>query len=79
MKVNIDGLKDTLKILGGVVRDTIDMGDYRITIIVERKVDDKSGVIIENMVVEKRLSGSQIETITQRLKDVMNRIQGKVE
>lgn len=74
MKINIDGLKDTLKILGGVVKDTLDMGDFRITIIVERKVDDKNGIIVENMVVEKKLSGLQIETIVQRLKDVLNKI-----
>lgn len=74
MKLNTEGLKDTLKILGGVIKDTLDVGDYRITIIVERKVDNKSGVIVENMIVERRLSGSQIEIIIQRLKDVLNKI-----
>ena len=63
MKINADALVDTLKILGGVIKDTLDMGDYRITVIVERKIDDKNGIIVENMVVEKRLSGLQIETI----------------
>ncbi len=75
MKVNIDGLKDTLKILGGVIKDTLDVGDYRITIIVERKIDDKNGLVEENIVIEKRLSASQIEIIVQRLKDVVNKIQ----
>jgi hypothetical protein len=74
MKINIDALADTLKILGGVVKDTIDVGDYRITIIVERKVDEKIGVIVDNMVAEKRLSRLQIETIVQRLRDVINKI-----
>jgi len=74
MKINTDALKDTLKILGGVIKDTLDMGDYRITIIVERKVDDKSGIIVENMVVEKKLSGSQIDTTIKRLKDIINKI-----
>lgn len=74
MKINTDGLVDTLKILGGVIKDTLDMGDYRITIIVERKVDNKSGIIIEDIVVEKRLSGVQKDTIIQRLKDVINKI-----
>jgi hypothetical protein len=50
MKINIDGLADTLKILEGVVKNTIDIGDYRITIIVERKIDEKNGVVIESMV-----------------------------
>ena len=74
MKVNIDGLADALKILGGVVKDTIDVGDYRITVIVERKIDDKNGIVIDSAVVEKRLSGLQIETIVQKLKDVINKI-----
>jgi hypothetical protein len=72
MKINIDALADTLKILGGVVKDTIDVSDFRITIIVERKIDEKNGVMVENMVSEKRLSGMQIEAIVQRLKDVIN-------
>ena len=74
MKINIDALADTLRILGGVVKNTIDVGDYRITIIVERKIDEKNGVVVENMVVEKRLSRLQIDTIIQRLKDVLNKI-----
>jgi hypothetical protein len=74
MRVNIDGLADALKILGGVVKDTIDVGDYRITVIVERKIDDKNGIVIDSAVVEKRLSGLQIETIAQKLKDVINKI-----
>jgi len=75
MKINTDGLKDTLKILGGVIKDTLDVGDYRITVIVERKIDDKNGLIEENIIVEKRLSASQVEIIVQRLKDVLNKIQ----
>jgi len=74
MKINTDSLVDTLKILGGVVKNTLDVGDYRITVIVERKIDDKNGIVVENMVVEKRLSGLQVETIVQRLKDVINKI-----
>ncbi len=74
MKINTGALVDTLKILGGVVKDTLDTGDYRITIIVERKIDDKNGIIVENMATEKRLSGSQIETIVRRLKDIINKM-----
>lgn len=74
MKINTDGLKDTLKILGGVIKDTLDVGDYRITVIVERKIDDKNGLIEENIIVEKRLSASQVEIIVRRLKDVLNKI-----
>jgi hypothetical protein len=74
MKINTDGLKDTLKILGGVIKDTLDVGDYRITVIVERKIDDKNGLIEENIIVEKRLSASQVEIIVQRLKDVLSKI-----
>jgi len=74
MKINTDTLVDTLKILGGVVKETLSIGDYRITIIVERKVDDKSGIVVENVVVEKRLSESQVSAIIQRLKDAVNKI-----
>ncbi len=74
MKINTDGLKDTLKILGGVIKDTLDVGDYRITVIVERKIDDKNGLIEENIIIKKKLSASQVEIIVQRLKDVLNRI-----
>lgn len=74
MKINTEALVDTLKILGGVVKDTLSIGDYRITIIVEKKIDEKNGIVVENMVVEKKLSGLQVETIIQRLKDVMNKI-----
>jgi hypothetical protein len=74
MKINVDTLADTLKILGSVIKDTVDIGDYRITIIVERKMDDKNGIMIDNTVVEKRLSGAQIDTVIKRLKNVINRI-----
>ncbi len=72
MKINIDGLADALKILEDVVKNTIDVGDYRITVIVEKKINEKSGVIIEDMVVEKRLSKSQIGEAFKRIKDVIN-------
>jgi hypothetical protein len=74
MKINIDSLTDTLKILGGVVKDTIDVGDYRITLIVERKIDEKNGIVVDNMVVEKRLSRLQVDTIVKRLKDVISKM-----
>lgn len=74
MKINVDGLADILKTLGEVVRDNIDVGDYRITLIVERKIDEKSGIVIDNVVVEKRLSRLQVDTIVRRLKDMMIKI-----
>ena len=74
MKINIDSLTDTLKILGGVVKDTIDVGDYRITLIVERKIDEKNGIVVDNTVVEKRLSRLQVDTVVKRLKDVINKV-----
>jgi hypothetical protein len=74
MKINVDGLTDILKTLGGVVRDNIDVGDYRITLIVERKIDEKNGIVIDNFVVEKRLSRLQVDTIVRRLKDAMGKI-----
>ncbi len=75
MNINIDALRDTLKILGGVIRDTLDVADYRITVIVERKVDDKNGIVVDNIVAEKRLSGAQVEIVIKRFRDIINGIQ----
>lgn len=74
MKLNVDSLTDTLKILGGVVKDTIDVGDYRITLIVERKIDEKNGIVVDNTVVEKRLSRLQVDAIVKRLKNVISKM-----
>ncbi len=72
MKINVDGLAHALKILGGVVKETIDVGDYRITVIVERKIDEKIGVVIENIVIERRSRRLDITAIIQRIKDAIN-------
>ena len=45
MKINTDSLVDTLKILGGVVKNPLDVGDYRITLICEKNIDDKSCIV----------------------------------
>ena len=42
-------LIDLAKIVGGVVRDTVDVGDYRITVMIEKKIDDKVGVIVDSI------------------------------
>lgn len=64
-------LLDLAKILGGVVKDTVDIRDYRITVIVERKIDDKMGVVIENISVDKRMSVLEVEKFTARFKDLI--------
>lgn len=66
-------LWDLAKILGGVVKDTLDMGNYRITIIIEKKVDDKTGVIMDTITVDKRMSTLDVEIITKKLKELVER------
>jgi len=66
-------LWDLTKILGRVVRDTLDVGDYRITLMIERKVDDKMGVVVESISVDKRMSALEVETFTRRLKELIEK------
>lgn len=68
-----DVLWDLAKILGGVVKDTLDVGDYRITIMIEKKVGDKMGVVMETITVDKRMSALDLEIITKRLKDLVEK------
>lgn len=64
---------DLAKIVGGVIRDSLDVNDYRITLIIEKRIDDKQGVIIESISVDKRMSALHIELVTNRLKEFINR------
>lgn len=64
---------DLAKILGGVVRNTLDVEDYRITLMIERKVDDKVGVIVEAISVDKRMSALEVEAIVRRLKELIEK------
>lgn len=61
---------DLAKILGGVVKDTIDVADYRITIMIERKIDDKVGIIVDSISVDKRMSAMDAEIMSRRLKEL---------
>ena len=66
-------LWDLAKILGGVVKDTLDVGDYRITIMIEKKVDDKTGVVMETISIDKRMSALDVEIITKKLKELVEK------
>ena len=66
-------LIDLAKIVGGVVRDTVDVGDYRITIMIERKIDDKVGVIIDSISVDKRMSALDVDIIKRSLKELVEK------
>lgn len=66
-------LWDLAKILGGVVKDTLDVGDYRITIMIEKKIDDKTGVVMETITVDKRMSALDLEIITKKLKELVDK------
>jgi len=66
-------LWDLAKILGGVVKDTLDVGNYRITIMIEKKIDDKMGVVMETITVDKRMSVLDLEIITNKLKELVEK------
>ena len=66
-------LWDLAKILGGVVKDTLDVGNYRITIMIEKKVDEKIGLIMETITVDKRMSALDVEIITKRIKELVEK------
>lgn len=62
---------DLAKILGGVVRDSLDVGDYRITVIIERKIDDKEGIVIENLSIDKKMNAMQVGIVTKKFRELM--------
>ena len=66
-------LIDLAKIVGGVVRDTVDVGDYRITIMIEKKIDNKIGVIVDSISVDKRMSALDVDIIKRRLKELVEK------
>ena len=66
-------LWDLAKILGGVVKDTLDVGNYRITIMIEKKIDDKMGIVMETITVDKRMSTLDVEIITKTLKELVEK------
>lgn len=68
-----DVLIDLAKIVGGVIRDTIDIGDYRLTVIVEKKVDNNTGIIVDSLSVDRRMSALEAGIIAKKLKDVIEK------
>ncbi len=66
-------LWDLAKIVGGVVKDTLNVRDYRITVLIEKKVNDKTGVVVHSMSFDKRMSALEAETITRRLKELIEK------
>jgi len=66
-------LLDLAKILGGVVKDTLDVGDYRITVMIEKKIDDNMGVVMETITVDKRMSALDLEIITKSLRKLVEK------
>lgn len=66
-------LIDLAKILGGVVRDTMNVGDYRITIMIERKIDQKQGIVIDTITVDKKMSAMDADIMSKRLKELVEK------
>lgn len=71
--VNWEPIIDIAKILGKVVKDTVDVGDYRITVIIEKKIDDKQGVVIEYISVDKRMNILEVDIIARKLRSVIEK------
>lgn len=66
-------LWDLAKILGGVVKDTLDVGNYRITIMIEKKIDDNTGIVMDTITVDKRMNVLDVEIITKKLKELVEK------
>lgn len=66
-------LWDLAKILGGVVKDTLDVDNYRITVMIEKKIDDNTGIVMETITVDKRMSVLDVEIITKTLKELVEK------
>lgn len=74
-KPNIpDLLVDLVRIVGKTIIDTTDTRDYRITILVEKKIDDVQGIIVDSISIDKRMNFVEMEIITRRLKDLINKV-----
>lgn len=61
------------KVVGPIIRDVVDFRDYRFTIIIERKIDDKSGILIEKLEFEKKMNALEIDIITKKIKEFIDR------
>lgn len=68
-----NALWNLAKILGGVVKDTLDVDNYRITIMIEKKVDERTGVVMETITVDKKMSALDVEIITKKLKELVEK------
>lgn len=64
---------DVLKLVGDIVKDTVDIGDYRITVLLERKIDERTGIVIENISVDKKMNRVQAESLIKDIKQTINK------
>ena len=62
---------DIAKILGKTVIDAMDVKDYRITVIIEKKIDSKLGIVVEHLTVEKRMNAIDADIITKKFKELI--------
>jgi len=70
---NRDVVIDLLKLVGNTIRDATDTRTYRITIIIEDKIDDNNGIVVEHIVINKELSTLQIKTLTKEIRALLNK------
>lgn len=66
-------LIDLVKIIGGAVKDAVDVGDYRITIMIEKKIDNNVGVIVDSISIDKKMTILDVDEIKKRLKELVKK------
>lgn len=64
-------LIDLAKIVGGAVKDAVGTENYRITIMIEKKVDDNVGVIVDSISIDKKMTMLDIGAIKRKLKELV--------
>lgn len=61
------------KTFGEIVRDTLNVGDYKIMIVIEKKIDDKQGIVVKNINVDKQMSVLEMEIMYKRLEELIEK------
>ncbi len=64
------------KLAMGVIKSLVNgdfvVSDYNITITVDKKVDEKCGVVIEHKTITRRMTKMQAEAIAKKMEEVAN-------
>lgn len=64
---------DVLKFVGNIAKDVATVEDYRVTVILEKRIDDKMGVVVDNISVDKQMSVLQANLIMRNIREMLKR------